>query len=192
MSPAEWNPPQPRMDFLLPHLDDAWRRLLGWLDGLTEAEFQWRPVANVWHLEERDGRGTITYSWIAPEPAPLPTIAWHVAHVAASLVLTADHAFGERQKKLADLALPLDAVGMLDYLGDCYGEFSRAVAGLNDDDLERPRFTEWGEQRSTGEIVGSAILHLVEHGAQITALRSIYRRINTGELSWPKDTLTSA
>ncbi len=183
-----WKPPQPAVEFLLPHLDDAWRRLQGWLKDLSEAEFQWRPAANVWHLEERDGRGTIPYSWIPPEPAPLPTIAWHVAHVATSLALTTDHAFGERRMKLADLALPLDAMGMLEYLAERHSEFVRAVAALNDDDLERPRYTEWGEQRSTAEIVGSAILHEVEHGAQITALRSLYRHWQTGGIPWAKDT----
>jgi DinB superfamily len=178
-----WEPPQPAIEFLLPHLDDAWRRLQGWLENLSEAEFQWRPVANVWHLEERDGHGAIPYSWIPPEPAPLPTIAWHVAHVATSLALTTDHAFGERRKKLADLRLPLTAGEMLDYLAACHGEFVKAVAALSDADLERPRYTEWGEQRSTAEIVGSAILHEVEHGAQITALRSIYRHWKAGEIS---------
>jgi hypothetical protein len=174
-----WNPSQPGIDFLLPHLDDAWRRVQDWLAGLTEAEFQWRPVEQVWHLDERDGYGTIPYSWIPPDPAPVPTIAWHMAHLATSLALTTDHAFGGRHKRLADLRLPLDAAGMLDYLADCHNGFVREVATLKDDDLSHLRFTEWGEQRTTAQIVGSAILHEVEHGAQITALRAMYRR-------WPQ------
>jgi hypothetical protein len=176
-----WKAPQPAIDFLLPHLDDAWRRLQDWLAGLTEGEFQWRPVEYVWHLEVRQRRGAIPYSWVPPDPAPLPTIAWHIAHVATSLVLTTDHAFGERQKRLADLALPLHASEMLDYLAEAHSGFVRAVADLKDDDLPRLRHTEWGEERTTAQIVGSAILHEVEHGAQIAALRTMYRHWQQGD-----------
>jgi hypothetical protein len=49
--------------------------------------------------------------------------------------------------------------------------------------LPRLRYTEWGEQRTTAQIIGSAILHEVEHGAQITALRSLYRRWPQGRRS---------
>ena len=171
---------QPALEFLLPHLDDAWQRVQDWLAGLSEAEFQWQPGDNVWHLEEHDGYGRIPYSWKPPVPAPLPTIAWHMAHLATSLVITVDHAFGERKLKLADLRLPLHAAEMADYLADCHSGLVKAVAGLSDADLPQLRWTEWGEQRTTAAIVGSAILHEVEHGAQITAVRTLYWR-------WPRE-----
>lgn len=166
---------QPTRDHLLWQFEDAWRRLQGWLEGLTEAEFNWRPTENVWHLEERDGRWTIPYSWIPPEPAPFTTIAWRLAHLATSKVLTLEYAFGEGKKKLADLDLPPDVAGMADYLSQSHTALVGAVVALTDADLPELRLAEWGEQRVTAQILGSAILHDVEHGAQIAALREMYR-----------------
>lgn len=168
---------QPAVNFLLRQLDDAWRRLQAWLTELTEAEFQWRPSDNVWHLEKRNGRWTIPYAWIPPDPAPLTTIAWGMAHLATSKVLTVEYAFGEGKRKLADLDLPPDAAGMSDYLAESHSLFLKAVASLTDADLPHLRYTEWGEQHSTAQIVGSAILHDVEHGAQIAKLREFYRHL---------------
>ncbi|MBI3762244.1 MAG: DinB family protein [Chloroflexi bacterium] len=176
---------QPAIDFLLRQLDDAWRGLQDWLDGLSEAEFQWRPVENVWHLEQRNGRWTIPYSWIPPDPAPLPTIAWHMAHLATSKLLVVEHAFGERKKRLENLAVPHTAAEMAEYLAGCHSAFLKAVASLTDDDLPLIRYTDWGEQRTTAQIVGSAILHDVEHGAQITTLRAMYRHLRHSGLRYP-------
>lgn len=167
--------PQPMIEFLLRHMDDAWRQVQGNIKGLTEAEFKWQPVENVWHLEERDGRWTIPYSWVAPDPAPFTTIAWRVAHLATSKTLAVEHAFGERKKKLADLDLPADAAGMADYLAESHSAFVKAVAVLTEADLAQLRYTSWGEQRSTAWIIGEIILHDVEHGGQIAALRELYR-----------------
>ncbi len=165
------------VEILLQQLDDAWGRLQEWLEGLTEAEFHWRPSDNVWHLEEKNGHWTIPYTWIPPDPAPLTTIAWRMAHMATSKVLTVEYAFGAGKKKLADLDLPPDAAGMADYLAESHSAFVRAVAALTDADLPQLRYTEWGEQHPTAQIVGSAILHDVEHGAQIATLRELYRHL---------------
>lgn len=163
------------IDFLLRHIDDAWLRLQSWLDGLAEAEFRWRPVENVWHLEEKNGRWTIPYSWIPPDPAPFTTIAWRMAHLATSNVLVVEYAFGEGKTKLEDLDLPPDAAGMIDYLAESHGAFVKEVAALNDANLSELRPTEWGERRTLAAIIGSTILHEVEHGAQISVLREMYR-----------------
>lgn len=166
---------QPTVEYLLAHMDDAWRRLHNWVQDLTEAEFHWQPVENVWHLEERRGRWSIPYSWIPPDPAPFTTIAWRMAHLAISKELTVEYAFGEGRKKLEDFDLPPHAAGMLDYLAESHSGFVKAVAALLDSDLPELRYTEWGERRTTAAIIGSTILHDIEHGAQIAALREMYR-----------------
>lgn len=174
------DPLQPTVEFILPHIDDAWRRLQDWLADLTDDEFNWRPTDNTWHLEERDGRWTIPYSWIPPEPAPFTTIGWRLAHLATSKALIVSHAFGDRRLRLADIDLPHSAAEMLIYLGKRHGEFVHVIANLTDADLAQPRWTEWGEQRTTAAIIGGEILHDVEHGAQIAAIRELFRHRYSG------------
>lgn len=160
---------------LLAQLDDVWGRVQDNLAGLTVEEFAWSPSENVWHLTQKNGHWTIPYSWAPPEPAPFTTIGWRMAHLAANKVLVLDHAFGRRTARLADLDLPTDVAGMMNYLRECHLLLRAQVDGLTDDDLPAPRFTEWGEQRSTERIVISAILHDLEHGAQIATVRELFR-----------------
>lgn len=166
---------QPVVEFLLYQFNAAWARVRGNLEGLTEAEFNWQPSNNVWHLEEREGSWTIPYAWIAPDPVPFTTIAWRMAHLATAKILTVEYAFGAGKKKLADLKLPHDTAGMAKFLAASHAAFVEAVSALTDDDLSQERSTEWGDQRLTYKIVGSAILHDVEHGSAIATLRELYR-----------------
>lgn len=167
--------PRSAVDVLLAQFDDAWSRVQGYLAGLTADEFAWSPTADVWHLVRQNGRWTIPYSWIPPQPAPFATIAWRMAHIAASKVIVLDHAFGRRSVRLADLDLPTNVDEMMAYLQECHQSVRAQVERLTDADLPTPRYTEWGEQRPAERIIASAILHDVEHGAQIAAVRELYR-----------------
>jgi hypothetical protein len=166
------------VEFLLGQLDETWARVQGYLAGLTADEFVWSPGGPVWHLapSERDGRWTIPYTWIPPEPVPFTTIAWRMAHIATSKVLVLDHAFGARQARLSDLDVPTEVDGMMTYMRQCHVPLREQVERLTDDDLDSVRLTEWGEPRSTERILGSAILHDLEHAAQIGTVRELYRR----------------
>ena len=89
-------------------LDDQ----LGWhwehllrprLEGLTDEEYLWEPVAGCWSVRPRaetvghDSAGggdlVLDYSWPEPSPPPVTTIAWRLAHVTRSClaVRTASH-----------------------------------------------------------------------------------------------------
>ncbi|MBI5830316.1 MAG: DinB family protein [Chloroflexi bacterium] len=162
------------IEVLLAQLDHAWGSVQDYLAGLTADEFVWSPSENVWHLAQKNGGWTIPYSWIPPQPAPFTTIAWRLAHMAANKVLVLDHAFGARQARLADLDLPPDLDGMIAYLHVCHQPFRAQVERLTDDDLPTLRYSEWGEQRATERIIASAILHDVEHGAQIATVRELH------------------
>ncbi|MBI3738211.1 MAG: DinB family protein [Chloroflexi bacterium] len=166
---------QSQVESLLRQCDDVWSRVQEYLAGIRADEFAWSPINNVWHLIEQNGRWTIPYAWVPPQPAPFTTIAWRMAHMAANKVLVLDHAFGKRQARLANLNLPADAEGMMNYLRDCHLPLRAQIEQLNDADLATPRYTEWGEQRPTERIIVSAILHDMEHGAQIATVREFYR-----------------
>src|SRR6266536_4693433 len=70
-------------DQLLAQLEFYWdAHLQPRLEGLTDEEYFWEPVPGCWSIREVDGTWRIDWAWPAPEPAPVTTIAWRLAHVA--------------------------------------------------------------------------------------------------------------
>src|ERR1700712_4897816 len=59
------------------------------LEGLTDDEYFWEPVPGCWTLH-RDG--SIDFEFPAPEPAPVTTIAWRLAHVIVGVLAVRAHA----------------------------------------------------------------------------------------------------
>ena len=61
------------------------------LDGLTDDEYFWAPAADYWTISRRGestapisvgaGEFTVDYAIPEPEPAPVTTIAWRLAHI---------------------------------------------------------------------------------------------------------------
>lgn len=78
------------------------------LDGLTDAEYLWEPVAGTWNVRHRDHQAPASATrragsgdWLldvavpAPEPAPLTSIAWRLGHVIAGVLGPRAHAHFE-------------------------------------------------------------------------------------------------
>ena len=73
-------------------LDFHYRELF-WprLEGLTDEEYLWEPAPGSWSIRPRTeattshaaGAGDLVmdYAWPEPDPAPMTTIAWRIAHV---------------------------------------------------------------------------------------------------------------
>src|SRR5919199_3471962 len=61
------------------------------LDGLTDEEYLWEPVPGAWNVRPRgrarterwggSGDTVVEFAFPAPEPTPVTTIAWRLAHV---------------------------------------------------------------------------------------------------------------
>lgn len=76
---------------LVDQLDFHWQQQLRpRLVGLSDAEYFWEPVAGSWNVRRRaagdtasPGTGAFTVDFVvpAPEPAPVTTIAWRLAHL---------------------------------------------------------------------------------------------------------------
>ena len=63
---------------LADQLDFHWNaQLRPRLDGLTDDEYLWEPAPGAWSIRD----GGIDWAWPAPDPAPVTTIAWRLAHV---------------------------------------------------------------------------------------------------------------
>ncbi len=74
---------------LTDQLDWHWQQQLRpRLEGLTDDEYFWEPVPGCWTLH-RDG--AIDFEFPAPEPAPVTTIAWRMAHVIVGVLAVRAH-----------------------------------------------------------------------------------------------------
>src|SRR6478609_7237811 len=85
---------------LIDQLESHWRlRLRPRLDGLTDDEYFWEPVADCWSIRRRGassaptsfgaGEFTIDYGEPPHDPEPVTTIAWRLAHVILTFAHTA-------------------------------------------------------------------------------------------------------
>ena len=64
------------------------RQLRPRFDGLTDAEYFWEPAQPAWNVRPRTAEGqpgtgpfTVEFAFPEPDPPPVPTIAWRLAHV---------------------------------------------------------------------------------------------------------------
>src|SRR5919197_1454625 len=71
---------------LLGLADDAWRRLRGRIEGLTDEEYFWEPAPYCWTVRAvGDGTWRADEAALPPDPAPVTTIAWRLSHLVGVL-----------------------------------------------------------------------------------------------------------
>jgi len=155
------------------------------LDGITDDEFFWEPCPGCWTLhprsEVRTSRPEGAGDWVldgdwepAPDPAPVTTIVWRAAHVAAVNYVYWDYAFGPATLTF-DLEFPRTAQDVITWIRASQRPLLDAVQSLDDADLDRPRRTNWGEEWFTHRIIKTLITEQVHHGAEISLLRDLNR-----------------
>ncbi len=119
--------------------------------------------------------------WCARPEGATRTIEAIAIHVGACKVMYDDYAFGPGQRQFgtpevepwgADGPAPMNEVRA--WLRSAQATLRGHVAALGDDDeLDRPRLTNWGEERPTRWIVASMITHDAYHAGEINHLRSL-------------------
>src|SRR5215475_1007864 len=164
-------------------LANQWRtsadRLDKRLDGVTDDECFWAPVADVWTVRPAaDGTGaaTIDYDWPPPEPAPVTTIAWRLVHLANGNWIYWEHAFGSARRNFTDLIIPGDAGSARRDWRDSRASITEWIETADDDDLATPRPSHLGRPRSAAEVFQILIEEQTHHGAEIGLLRDLYLR----------------
>jgi hypothetical protein len=155
------------------------------LTGLTDDEYFWEPVDGCWSVRLRSepgssrprGRGEfrLDSEFPPPDPAPVTTIAWRLAHVIVGV-------FGERNATY--FGGPPMTWGDADYAGTAAqaleqldaGEaiWRAGVTGLTEADLE----TNCREPGFETDSMAALILHIhrevLHHGAELALLRDLY------------------
>ena len=179
---TDWN------DLLVDQLTLHWEsRLRPRLAGLTDDEYFWEPVDGCWSLRPEGestakiavggGRLKADYEWPEPDPAPVTTIAWRIAHLLIGVFGDRNASqFGAEPVDYATYVYPETAAEAIDQLDAAYATWVAGVRGLGEEGLGRPAGPsehEWSE-----ELVSRLVLHIhrevVHHGAEIALLRDLY------------------
>jgi len=160
-------------------LDEAYGYIRAVVEGLTDDEYWWEPVAGCWTVrQDAAGRWSADYPEPPhPIPSPFTTIAWRLDHVAECKVMYHDHAYGSGEESwltLNSAHTARDAIAMLDR-GQRLLEAD--LASLGDEDLDVSVRTNWGEIWPARQIFTTMIHHDLQHGAEIGVLRDLYREL---------------
>jgi hypothetical protein len=175
---------------LADQLDWHWdNQLRPRLEGLTDAEYLWEPVAGCWSLRPRadavtamaagSGDLVLDFAFPAPDPSPVATIAWRLNHVIVGVfgARNASH-FGGPPMDYLTFDYPGTATGALEALDAGRSLWSESVRRLDSAALAA----------SCGEAEGpfadlpiaALILHInrevIHHGAEVALLRDLYLR----------------
>ena len=118
--------------------------------------------------------------WRALPPGATRTIESMVLHVAGCKIMYADYAFGPGTRQWGtpevESAWEPGAAPMaeaIEWLREAHRSFREHVKGLTDDELDRPRMTNWGEMRPTRWITAAIIGHDFYHAGEVNHLRSL-------------------
>jgi DinB family protein len=164
------------------------------LEGLTDGEYFWEPAPGSSSIRPRDeapsshaaGAGDLVmdYAWPEPDPAPVTTIAWRVAHIVVACLAarTASH-FGGPPADYPTWTYAPTADEALAQLDAAYDTWSAGVESLGEEGLARPCGPAEGPfaEAPLADLVLHINREMIHHGAEICLLRDLYLR--RGELS---------
>lgn len=157
------------------------------LAGLSDEEYLWEPVTGCWSVRRRGesttsmangaGEFTIDFELPEPEPPPVTTIAWRMAHIIVGVfgARTANH-FGGPAVEYQTFGYAGTAEEAIAQLDEGYRRWSEGVRGLGEEGLNRPCGPAEGPFADAP--LADLVLHInreaIHHGAEICLLRDLY------------------
>jgi hypothetical protein len=157
------------------------------LQGLTDDEYLWEPVAGCWSLRRgAGGRWVLDGGQPEPAPPPVTTIAWRMMHIAVGCFVVRASTFfpepGDPDAAMWDprhipADLPATAAGGVAFLDRSYRRWQDNVAGLDDQRMLRRLGRKGGPYAK--DPMAALVVHInrevMHHGGEICLLRDLYR-----------------
>ncbi len=175
-------------DTLTEQLEWHWtNQLRPRLEGLTDEEYRWEPVAGAWNVRPRsegraglahgDGDFTIDFSFPEPTPPPVTTIAWRLGHLIVGVFGARAHGhFNGPQVDYETFPYAGTADEALRQLDEAYAAWLAGVRSWTDEDLLQPCGPAEGPWSEHSRAV--LVLHInreaIHHGAEIALLRDLW------------------
>jgi hypothetical protein len=157
------------------------------LDGLTDDEYLWEPVPGCWNVRRRgqgdapiaagSGGFTIDFALPEPDPPPVTTIAWRLAHIVVGVFGTrvASH-FGGPPIDYETHDYAGTAGEALDHLDAGYAAWMSGVRRLGAAGLEQPCGPAEGPFAE--HPMAALVLHInreaIHHLAEVALLRDLW------------------
>ena len=175
-------------DQLVEQLDWHWRtQARPRLDGLTDDEYLWEPVPGCWNVRPRgtataaivggSGDFTVDFAFPEPDPPPVTTIAWRLAHVIVGVfgMRNAGH-FGGPAMDYMSFDYAGTAAGALAQLDEVHAGWVTGVRGLEEKALAEPVGPAEGpwEDHSMAELVLHINREAIHHLSEVALLRDLY------------------
>ena len=171
---------------LFDQLDWHWtRQLRPRFAGLTDDEYRWEPARPAWNVrprrtEDEPGVGpfTVDFAYPEPDPPPVTTIAWRLAHIVVGVLgaRVASH-FGGPPVDYATFAYAGRADEALAQLDAAYASWTAGVRGLDAAGMAAPCGPAEGPYAEFP--MAALVLHInrevIHHGAEVALLRDLYR-----------------
>jgi hypothetical protein len=160
-------------------LDYVWDRLRTRLDGLTDDEYLWQPVGDVWTVRPDGSTWTAERTRAEPDPPPVTTIAWRLWHIGSDCLAT------YVSPALGDWPLPVrgcewygQVEPALAALDTAYATFRERVTALGEEGIRTKLGPDWGPYADDtwAALALHALDELAHHGAEVALLRDLYRR----------------
>ena len=150
-------------------------QMLYLMDKAFEGHGEHALLANLKSVMDED------WAWLPPGGER--SIAHIVAHVAACKHMYDHYAFGEgvwtwTEPPFSDAALfaPRPKAELIDWLREGQRVLCGHVAALNDDDeLTKPRRSNWGAEHETRWLIAKMIEHDLYHGGEINHIRALHQ-----------------
>lgn len=163
---------------LLGGFDYIWSRFRGRLEGLSQDEYLFEPVAGCWSVRAGDdGVWRVERVIPAPDPAPVTTIAWRLWHIGSECLsgYTAE-GLGEWPLDVTDRDWYEHVDDALVALDKGWAAFRSGLDGLGEDGMWRALGPDWGPYAADpwAGLVLHAIDEVAHHGAEVALLRDLY------------------
>ena len=149
---------------------------------LTDDEYFWEPVDGCWSVRHADdGTYMADYEVPNPDPAPVTTIAWRLAHITVGVFAgrNASH-FGGPAIDYSNYTYPATAAEALRNLDEHHDRWVAGVAAMDEADLAQPVGPAEGvyADRPYAELVLHINRETMHHGAEILLLRDLWRNVS--------------
>ena len=146
-------------------------------------EYFWELTSRCWSVRKRVdagvGWGTGVWvcedDWPPPDPPPVTTIAWRLAHLSVWTEVYRDRTFGAARLGLPQLDPGGSAGAAVDWLIRAQESFTAEVAEIDDVRLSELRPAHYGPELPIGKLVWMIIQEHIHHGAEIRLLGDLKR-----------------
>lgn len=165
---------------LIDQLDFAWNHhFLHRMKGLTDEEYLWEPVADVWNVRpgENGGEPTVDLQWDV-DPAPFTTIAWRMQHMADFFTKRRVNHFGDPASETMSSPVSLTAEGGMANLKIAYNRWKHELETMPVEKLEQP--CGQAERYYPDSPFVTLVLHInrefIHHSSECCLIRDLYRQ----------------